>query len=71
LLPDWLEFIEVERELDETTAAPLLVLVVLLTTTLVAPKAKTTDTKANGVINGGVFNGIPFSSPFLVPQIIH
>ncbi|KZD99406.1 hypothetical protein FBR4_1010 [Lactiplantibacillus plantarum] len=34
--------------------APLLVCVVLLTTTLVAPNAKTIETIANGVIKGGV-----------------
>jgi len=34
--------------------APLTVFVVLFTTTLVAPSAKTIETIANGVINGGV-----------------
>jgi hypothetical protein len=47
-----------------TILAPSLVLVVLLTTTLVAPNAKTNETSANGVTNGGVF--IAFFSPFVV-----
>lgn len=41
-------------ETELVTAAPSLVLVALLTTTLVAPNARTIDTIANGVRNGGV-----------------
>ena len=42
-------------ELVEVTLAPSLVWVVLFTTTLVAPRARTNETKAKGVTNGGVF----------------
>ncbi len=38
----------------ETRDAPSLVLVTVLVTTLVAPRAKAIETIANGVINGGV-----------------
>lgn len=55
-------FALLELALDDLTTrlvllldlAPLTVLVVLLTTTLVAPSAKTIETIANGEINGGV-----------------
>jgi type III secretory pathway component EscU len=49
--------LEVADELLTTlllALAPFTVWVVLLTTTLVAPSAKTIDTIANGEINGGV-----------------
>lgn len=42
------------RLVEELAGAPLTVWVVLLTTTLVAPSAKTIETMANGEINGGV-----------------
>lgn len=50
------------EEVCEVRVAPSLVLVTELVTTLVAPSAKAIETKANGVINGGVRYAMSSSS---------
>ncbi len=50
------------EEVCEVRVAPSFVLVTELVTTLVAPKAKAIETKANGVINGGVRYAMSSSS---------
>ncbi len=57
----------------ETRDAPSLVLVTVLVTTLVAPRAKAIETIANGVINGGVRYAMLHSSLhyFLLESLSH